>query len=62
MKEEQALWTVTDSTGREHGTFDRSKASDVLDAVWCGNPDLEWVGMTLMEPSTAQHDANHRAA
>lgn len=48
-------WKVTDSTGREHGTFDRETASDVLDKIWRDNPALGWVEMTEVQPSETIH-------
>jgi UDP-N-acetyl-D-mannosaminuronic acid transferase (WecB/TagA/CpsF family) len=46
---DKQLWTVADSAGVEHGTFERSEAADVVEKVGSENPDLEWVSMRVAD-------------
>ncbi|WP_186010907.1 hypothetical protein [Burkholderia gladioli] len=48
-----SFWRVDDSSGRDHGTYDRETAAAVLGRVWKDEPTLEWVGMTLVPPGGA---------
>ncbi|WP_186198202.1 hypothetical protein [Burkholderia gladioli] len=43
-----SFWRVDDSSGREHGTYDRATAVGMLDRVWKEDPSLEWVEMTYV--------------
>lgn len=49
------FWRVDDSLGRDHGTYDRATAADVLDRVWKKDPTLEWVSMTAVPFGGAIH-------